>query len=272
MTMIKIVTIDLDGTLFDNVKNISKENIEAIKKCHELGVKIVIATGRPIEGVRPVLNRLGLTTDKDYAIIYNGSKVLNVKTGELIFSSTISGKTVKELYNEANKYNLNFHAFRKNEELITPKHNQYTDVEATINQIEDIICDINSLDDDEEFLKAMIVDSKENLDMMEKNIDPKFKNDYSMVRSATIFLEFLNKTSDKGKALYQLAKYLNVNIKDTMAIGDAGNDISMIKMAGIGVAMKNAFPEVLEIADFVTLSNEESGVAYALNKFIINKE
>lgn len=270
--MIKLVTIDLDGTLFDNEKNISEENKLAIKKCHELGVKIVIATGRPEKGVLPTLEALGLTTKDDYVIIYNGAKIMNVGTHELIFSSTISGKTVKELYNEANKYNLNFHAFRKNEELITPKHNQYTDVEATINQIEDIICDINSLDDDEEFLKAMIVDSKENLDMMEKNIDPKFKNDYSMVRSATIFLEFLNKTSDKGKALYQLAKYLNVNIKDTMAIGDAGNDISMIKMAGIGVAMKNAFPEVLEIADFVTLSNEESGVAYALNKFIINKE
>ena len=93
-----------------------------------------------------------------------------------------------------------------------------------------------------------------------------------MVRSAKIFLEFLNKECDKGKALVHLAKYLGVNMKDTMAIGDAGNDISMIKRAGVGVGMKNAFKEVLDICDFVTLSNEESGVAYALNKFIIEKE
>ena len=270
--MIKIVTIDLDGTLFDNVKNISKENIDAIKKCHELGVKIVIATGRPISGVLPVLNRLDLTTDKDYVIIYNGSKILNVGTKELIFSSTINGKTVKELYNESLRLGVNFHTFRKNEELITPKHNPYTDVEKTINRIEDILTDINTIDDKDEFLKAMLVDNEDNLNRCEKEINPIFYNDYSMVRSAKIFLEFLNKDCDKGKALEALAHYLNIDMKDTMAIGDAGNDISMIKRAGIGVAMKNSFKEVIDIADFVTLSNEESGVAYALNKFIIEKE
>ncbi len=270
--MIKIVTIDLDGTLFDNVKNISKQNIEAIHKCHELGVKIVIATGRPISGVRPVLERLDLTTDKDYIIIYNGSKILNVGTGELIFSSTLSGKDVRDLYQESIRLGVNFHAFRKNEELITPKHNPYTDVEKTINRIEDIITDINSISDDEEFLKAMLVDSTENLDRCERDINKIYPTKFSMVRSAKIFLEFLNKDADKGKALEALAKYLNVDMSDTMAIGDAGNDISMIKRAGVGVAMKNAFKEVLDICDFVTLSNEESGVAYALNKFIIEKE
>ena len=90
--MIKIVTIDLEGTLFDNVKNISQKNIDAIKKCKELGVKIVIATGRPISGVMPVLKRLNLTSNDDYCIIYNGSKVLNVGTREEIFSTTIDGK------------------------------------------------------------------------------------------------------------------------------------------------------------------------------------
>ena len=270
--MIKIVTIDLDGTLFDNVKNISQKNIDAIKKCKELGVKIVIATGRPISGVMPVLKRLNLTSNDDYCIIYNGSKVLNVGTREEIFSTTIDGKTVKELYDESLRLDVNFHAFRLNEELITTKHNPYTDVEATINGIDDTLVDINDIKDDDKFLKAMLVDDEINLNNAEKEINPKFKEDYSMVRSAKIFLEFLNKECDKGKALVHLAKYLGINMKDTMAIGDAGNDISMIKRAGVGVGMKNAFKEVLDVCDFVTLSNEESGVAYALNKFIIEKE
>ena len=270
--MIRIVTIDLDGTLFDNVKNISQQNIEAIKKCKELGVKIVIATGRPISGVMPVLKRLGLTTNEDYCIIYNGSKVLNVGTNEEIFSTTISGKTVKELYNESIRLNTYFHAFRKNEELITTEHNQYTDVEATINGINDVLVNINDIKDDDEFLKAMLVCDNESLNNAEVNVNNIYKEKLSMVRSAKIFLEFLNKDSDKGKALLHLAKYLNVDIKDTMAIGDAGNDISMIKKAGVGVAMKNSFKEVLDICDFVTLSNEESGVSYALHKFIIDKD
>ena len=97
-----------------------------------------------------------------------------------------------------------------------------------------------------------------------------FQTEYSMVRSSKIFLEFLHRGIEKGSALKSLASYLNVKMDETMAIGDAGNDISMIKAAGIGVAMKNAFPEVLEIADYITENdNNNSGVAEALNKFII---
>ena len=102
-------------------------------------------------------------------------------------------------------------------------------------------------------------------------VNPKYKEEYSMLRSSRIFLEFLEKHTSKGEALKALAKYLNVSMDETMAIGDAGNDIPMIKEAKIGVAMENAFPEVLEVADYITSSNRESGVAKALNKFIIEK-
>ena len=87
--MIKLITIDLDGTLFDDVKKISDENKIAISKCHSLGIKIVIATGRPIKGVMPVLEELGLTTNDDYVIIYNGAKILNVGTMNVISSTYI---------------------------------------------------------------------------------------------------------------------------------------------------------------------------------------
>lgn len=269
--MIKLVTIDLDGTLLDNVKNISSENYIAIKKCHELGIKIVIATGRPMCGVMPILERLGLTTANDYVIIYNGAKILNVGTKEVISSTTINGKIVKDLYNESIRLGVNIHAFRKSEELITPKHNPYTDVEATINHIEDKIFDFNNICDNDEFIKCMFVDSEENINRIIPLVDNRFKDNYSMNRSSKIFLEFLNKESDKGKALLILAKYLNIDIKDTMAIGDAGNDLPMIKAAGVGVVMENAFPEIKKYGEFITKSNLDSGVAYALNKYILEK-
>ena len=84
-------------------------------------------------------------------------------------------------------------------------------------------------------------------------------------------MEFLNKNSDKGKALLMLAKYLNIKDDETMAIGDAGNDLSMILKAHVGVAMANAFKEVLDNANYITTSNEDDGVAKAINKFINNK-
>ena len=269
--MIKIVTIDLDGTLFDPEKNVSLENKIAINKCKELGVKIVLATGRPISGVKPLLDELGLNTNDDYVILYNGAKIINCGTLECIYSSNIKGKDVKDLYEESKRLGVFFHAFRIDGELITPMHNPYTDVEATINHVKDNIHDIVSLNDDELFLKAMMVGENEDITRIMTQVDSKYINKYSMLRSSRIFLEFLEKKTSKGEALKSLAKYLNISMDDTMAIRDAGNDIPMIKEAKIGVAMKNSFPEVLEIADYITGSNRESGVAQALNKFIIEK-
>lgn len=267
--MIKLVTIDLDGTLFDAKKNISKLNRDAISKARKLGVKIVIATGRPFSGVWPLLEDLGLTSNEDYVILYNGAKLMNCGTKEIIYSSYLSGRDVKEVYNDAKRLKIDFHAFRKNGELITPRFNPYTNVEATINHIDPKINDIISISDDEEFIKAMMVGDPNNIEHAMAFVNPKLVCEYNMLRSSQIFLEFLPKQANKGLALKALAKYLNIDMKDTMAIGDAGNDIPMIEASEIGVAMKNAFPEVKEKAKFITKSNEESGVAYAINKFII---
>lgn len=266
--MIKLCAIDLDGTLFDAKKNISFENKEAIKKAIAKGCKIVIASGRPIQGIIPVLEELNLLNDTDYVICYNGAKVMNTKTQEIIYSNIIYGKDIKELYKESKRINVNFHAFRKNEMLITDMHNPYTDVEKRINHIEDYLVDFNDISDEEEFIKCMMVSYEENITHAMTVLNPKYYDAFSVVRSSKIFLEFLNPETNKGKALIALAKYLNIDIKDTMAIGDAGNDLQMIKNAAIGVAMKNAFPEVLEAADYITSSNEESGVGQAINKFI----
>ena len=114
----------------------------------------------------------------------------------------------------------------------------------------------------------MLVSEQENLTNAMQNVNEKFYKEFSMVRSSPIFLEFLNKNSDKGKAIIELAKYLNIDMKDVMAIGDANNDISMIKAAGIGVAMDNAFDEVFEYANYRTESNNNSGVAKAIMKYM----
>lgn len=268
--MIKLITIDLDGTLFDKEKNISKENIEAIKKARKKGAHVVIATGRPTNGIKGVLKTLDLIDQDEYLICYNGAKIINIKTNEVIFSTHVTGADTKKLYQESLRHNVHIHAFRDNEELITTVQNPYTDVEVRINKIEAHEFDFNQIKDDDNFIKVMLVDELEKLNSVEKEIDPYFPNNYSMVRSAKIFLEFLNKSSDKGHALVELARHLGISMEETMAIGDAGNDLHMIEVAKIGVAMSNSFNDVLEAADYVTLSNEESGVAHAINKFVLN--
>lgn len=116
--MIKLCTIDLDGTLFDNKKRISKENKEAIANAQKKGCKIVIATGRPMNGVLPVLKELNLLEEENYVICYNGAKILNVKTNEVVFASTLNGTSAKELYLLSRKLNTNYHAFRRNYHIL----------------------------------------------------------------------------------------------------------------------------------------------------------
>ena len=268
--MIKIVTIDLDGTLFNSKKEITFENKIAIAKCHDLGVKIVIATGRPISGVMPVLEELGLTSTSDYAIIYNGSKIINVGTGETISVSSIDGAIIKKLYAESKRLGVFIHAYKENGDLITPLMNPYTEVEVTINRLDYNIVDFNTIKDDDKFIKCLFTGSNEDITRIMPLVNKEFYTNYSMVRSSKIFLEFLKKGIEKGSALKSLASYLNIKMEDTMAIGDAGNDIPMIAAAGIGVAMKNSFPEVFPHANYITKNdNNNSGVAEALNKFII---
>lgn len=269
--MIKLVGIDLDGTLFDSEKKISAENKKAIAEARKLGCKIVIATGRPLKGVLEVLEELNLNTDNDFVIVYNGGKILNSGTSELIFSSTINGKQVKNVYNEALRLNSYMHAFRKSEEFVNYKSNIYSDVEIRINHLSDKIIDFMEISDEEEFIKAMIVDDEKKLDEIEKLVSKDLRDTMTVVRSSKIFLEFLNPKVEKGLAILNLAKYLGIKPEETMAIGDAGNDLSMIKEAFIGVAMKNGSEICKTNANYITTAdNNNSGVAEAINKFVIN--
>jgi HAD superfamily hydrolase (TIGR01484 family) len=111
--MIKIIAIDLDGTLFDKEKNISIENKKAIAYAKSKGIYVVICTGRPFNGVKHVLEQLNINSNDEYVICYNGAKVINVGTNELIYTSTITGSDVKDLYNESVKLKTCFHAFKK---------------------------------------------------------------------------------------------------------------------------------------------------------------
>lgn len=267
--MIKLCAIDLDGTLFDKEKRISEENIKAINDAKANNVKIVIATGRPINGVKPVLELLGLTTINDYVICYNGAKVYNVGTNETVFESSLDSTDVKTLYSYAKENNIFMHAFTTDEELLATKINPYTDVEARINRLTYKEFDFSKTNHNLKFIKMMLIDSKETLDKTEIVLPNLFREKYNVVRSAHIFLEFLNKKSDKGLGLEALRKHLNLNADEIMAIGDAGNDISLLDHAYVKVAMANSFKELLPHANFITKSNTESGVAYAINKFIL---
>lgn len=268
--MYKLIALDMDGTLLTSDKKISDKTKEALKKAEEKGVKVVLASGRPLSGITKSLEELDLFKGDDYVLSFNGGIVINSKTEEVVTSNLLKGSDLKKIYEISKELDINIHAFSLKEGLITPKMSQYTQHECDINGIEAAIKDFNEINDDEDIVKVMMIDPQEKLDSAIAKLPKDLYDKYSVFKSAPFFLEFTNKEVDKGKGLKKLGEYLGIKQEEIIACGDAGNDLSMVKYAGLGVAMENATDDVKEAADYITLSNDEDGIAHVVNKFILN--
>jgi Cof subfamily protein (haloacid dehalogenase superfamily) len=267
--MYKLVALDMDGTLLNSNKTISKENLKAIQNAKEKGVKVVLATGRPIKGIEKYLSELNLISENDYAVAFNGAVVQNTKTGEVLSKTLMTINDVGYLYNLSKELHLNIHISTLTS-CITPKLNEYTQHEADLNGLDIEISDFKHIDPNTTIVKVMFIDHESLLNNAIKKLPNEIYNKYTVVRSAPFFLEFINKEVNKGVGVDILAKNLGIKKEEVICMGDAGNDIHMIEYAGLGVAMGNAFPEIKKIANYITKTNEENGVAHAINKFILD--
>ncbi|WP_105617218.1 sugar-phosphatase [Vallitalea okinawensis] len=269
--MYKLIAVDMDGTLLNKDKEISKANFDMIQEAKKQGKKVVIATGRPLLGVKRHLKHLDLISDEDYVIAFNGSLVQTTKSGHIISKTTLSVEDYKELYEVSQDLGVHIHALT-NSKVTTPVDNKYTHVEADINGIPIDIMPVDEIDDATTIVKVMFIDEPELLDEIISKLPKAITDKYTILRSAPYFLEFLHKSVNKGAGVKAVAKELGFKSEEIICIGDAGNDIAMIEYAGLGVAMENAFEEVKEVASYVTRSNDHDGVAHVIKKFMLNEE
>lgn len=269
--MYKIIALDMDGTLLNDDKVITDKTKNALTKIKEQGVKVVLSSGRPLEGLTYYLNELGLMEDDQYVLSYNGCLVQETKSKKIIHEAVLSGKDLHYFYDLSCNLGVNIHAFSPKRGLITPKISKYTKLEAEINKIDINICDFSEVLEDEEIVKIMFIDEPDILDKAIAKVPKELYDKYVMVKSAPHFFEIIKKGSGKGAGLKALAGYLKVRREEVIACGDAGNDLDMVKYAGLGVAMKNAMDEVKEAADYITSDNNNDGIAKVIDKFILNK-
>lgn len=267
--MFKLIAIDMDGTLLMEDKTISNENVAAIESAKKKGVKIVLATGRPLEGIDKYLSDLNLNGEEDYAVTCNGALVQNTKTGKIISKTILKFKDLMYLCNLSKEVGVCIHAFTPNGVITPYSPNKYTTLEYTTNDIPLTVVDFNTLDPKTQIIKVLFTGEPENLSEAVKKLPKEIYDKYTCMFSAPYYFEFLNKKSNKGTGVALLAKSLNIKPEEVICIGDAGNDVHMIKYAGLGVAMGNAFEEAKEVADYVTKTNEEHGVANVIEKFIL---
>lgn len=265
----KLLVLDLDGTLTNSQKIITEHTRKTLIEAQKNGVKIVLASGRPTYGVAPLADQLELNTYEGYILSYNGGEIIDWKTGKLMYKNLLDPEVLPYLYQCAKDNNFAIVTYENEYVLTEHPHDEYVLKEALLN-----VMKIKKVDN---FLKAvthpiakcLIVGEPTRLAVLEKEMHEQLKDRMGVFRSEPYFLELVPKGIDKARSLSVLLKEIGLTKDEMIAIGDGFNDLSMIQYAGLGVAMSNAQPIVRENADYITLSNDEDGVAHVVEKFLL---
>lgn len=279
MKDIKLVALDLDGTLFDNSSRISKRNLTAIRSITDKSIHVVISTGRPFEGI-PFDQIKG--TGINYAITANGSGIYEISTGKCLYENAMDEELVTPILNFLLTRDIHMDAFIGGKGY-TPIQCVETAQKLTVpSSIKNYIITTRTRLDN---ILQFIHENQLKVQKMTLNFYPAADGtliDRETVRKFLVSnpsittvcggynnLEFTRADANKGVGLRKLAEILGVNPDATMAIGDTENDLAIIEAAGIGVAMGNATDAVKARADYVTTTNTKDGVAAAIEHFIL---
>ena len=271
----KLIACDMDETLLNDNHEICQRNIDVIKRARkEYGIKFVLATGRSYDLVQKQLQDLDLyDKEEEYVLSFNGGALTENSGNRILQFKGLSFNKVKELFEFGLSKDLCVHIYTKDALYI---YNMFEDSRERLKNIAHIEMNDNSIDFLEDTPIGKLI--YESLDMdflmsLEKEMSNMIENQCTISYSSNRYMELNTLGVDKGQGLIDLAKILNIDIKDTIAIGDNYNDMSMLKVAGLSVAANNAIEDVKEVCDYTTeADNNEGAVAELIEKFIFNKE
>lgn len=267
---IKLLALDMDDTLLRDDLTISNKNKIAISKAINKGVKIVLASGRTYLGMKKYVKALGLEKEEEYVVCSNGTMVIQTNDGQDIFSSCMTDSLKKIAYEETKRRNLPLQYYTE-DEIVANFDNEYTDIDCKLTGMNKRVAEDFYKEIMDYPVNKMVISAENNILLrVQDELKEKYSNIANIFISKPIFLEVLPKEADKKSGLKFLTEKLGLKRENVMAMGDAMNDKKMLEFAGHGVAMNNAVDGIKEIADFVIpCSNEEDGVAWAIEEFIL---
>lgn len=268
--MIKLIAIDLDGTLLTDDKKISDRNKEILTKAKNQGVKVVICTGRPLISIHGYLDRLDLRDAGDFSITFNGGAVQKNDTGEELLACPLSLEEVQKMAKIMTELDLPLDIISNDTCINIPTSKSRKSIYQSINPIlKYVTIEAADLDKETIFNKMVVAADVDYLDEQLKSLPKEAYAEFNIMKSRDNLLEIIRPDVSKANGIDLLAKELGIKQSEVMALGDEENDESMIAYAGMGVVMANGNEELKKIAQFVTKSNEEDGVAYAVEKFVL---
>lgn len=271
---IKMIGLDMDGTLLTTEKKLTAYTRQVLEKAMAQGIEVVLSTGRSLTGIpKEILELPGMK----YAVTINGARIMDLKNQKILYESMLSRETALKLLDIISEYDAIQEAFidsvcysskdkleHVGDFFLNPGAVEYVlksrtpveDVKAIVLQKEMPVDKVNGI-----FKSAK--DKKSSYERLSKVpgvvIVSSFRNNWEINAEGT----------DKGNALLRLGNFLGIRREEIMACGDSMNDLAMLKAVGLGVAMANADPEVKKAADYITASNNEDGVAKAIEKFAL---
>lgn len=263
----KLIVLDLDGTLTNAKKEITPRNRETLIRMQEQGIRVVLASGRPTYGIVPLANELRMNEFGGFILSYNGGEIIDWATQETVYENVLPNEVVPVLYECARTHRLSILTYDGAEIITENPQDPYVQKEASLNKMavretNDFLTDITL-----PVAKCLIVGDADKLIPLEAELSLRLQGHINVFRSEPYFLELVPQGIDKALSLAVLLKKTGVAREEVIAMGDGYNDLSMIQFAGLGIAMGNAQEPVKKAANYITLSNEEDGVAEAIDKF-----
>ena len=262
--LIKLIVSDIDGTLIDEDLKISNKLLETAQRLRKENIFFTLATGRMFSSALPFAEKLGI----DIPIItYNGALIQDTLQGKQLFSRKITS-TASQLILQTCKANSWYVQCYIDDKLYVAEECEYAHQYSKLAGVPfyalgSAFYNLNTPQD-----KMLLIAEAAQISNIQAQLKTTAGNDICFTSSKSRFIECVHHDVNKGAAITKLANYLNIDLANVMAIGDSFNDVEMLKTAGLGIAMGNAPPPVKNIAQGITASNQEDGLALAIEKYV----
>ena len=262
--LFKLISLDIDGTLTNSRKRISPKTRDKLIRFQKNGGIVVLASGRPAEGILPHADTLHLREFGGYILAYNGGLTIDCKTGKVLFRNSFPLSIIPDICSVIKDYPVGINTYKDGTILVGNQINTYTEWEARINGMPlqfttDFAAAVNF-----DIVKCLLHGDPAVISELETIFSARFGDQIGVFKSEPYFLELVPKEIDKAASLDKLLHAIGIQTDECIAFGDGFNDISMIRYAGLGIAMSNAAEPVKKAADYITASNDDDGIARML--------
>ena len=264
----KMLVVDMDDTLLTDNHEISRENKEMLLRAQEMGVYVVLASGRPTSAMIEFAKELQCDVNNSFMISFNGSVITDLKEDKILFEHSLTKEQIHSLYDFSQQNNTHIITYIDGQ-IISERHSEYIDIEKNITGLKLNI--VSSFKDTvtTSAVKCILLEEPIYLKSVETVLKAAMP-DLSICMSKPFFLEAAPNGIDKGASIKILAEKLNIQQSEIIAVGNAGNDLTMVQYAGLGVWVDNVDAELRHFADVIVASNNNHGVAEVVRRFILN--